>query len=105
MDTEDPIEVRMGTFFVVIGAGLFLLFVMSDVANKVDFDYFFLGMLLMAIGFYFRRNKTPPPSSGRFTGFKSFWQKLRAGRGGGGGGGGGAAKEAPKGKDNKKDKK
>jgi hypothetical protein len=97
MDSDDPIEVRMGTFFVVMGAGLFLLFVMSDMADQVDFDYFFLGMLLMAIGFYFRRKKAPPPPSGRFTGFKNFWQKLRSGRAGGGGGGGG--------QDAKKDKK
>lgn len=101
MDSEDPIEVRMGTFFLVMGAGLFLLFVMSDVADKVDFDYFFLGMVLMGIGYYLRRGKAQPPSSGRFTGFKNFWQRLRAGRSGGGGGGG----AAPKGKDDKKDKK
>lgn len=98
MDNDDPIEIRMGTFFVVMGAGLFLLFVMSDMADKVDFDYFFLGMVLMAIGFYFRRKKAPPPSSGRFTGFKNFWQKMRAGRGGGGGGG----KDAKDNKDKKK---
>ena len=95
-DNDDPIEVRMGTFFVVIGAGVFLLFVMSDVANKVDFDYFFLSMILIATGYYFRRTKAPPPSSGRFSWFKGFWGRTRWGRKGGG--------DSGEGKD-KKDKK
>ncbi|MBK7451504.1 MAG: hypothetical protein IPJ47_19695 [Anaerolineales bacterium] len=97
MENDDPIEVRMGTFFVVMGGGVFLLFIMSDVADKVDFDYFFVAMILFAVGYYFRRKKAPPPPSGRFTWFKGYWQKMRAGKKGGGGGGG-------EGKD-KKDKK
>ncbi len=88
MDNEDPIEVRMGTFFVVMGGGVFLLFVLSDVADRVEFDYFFLSLALVGIGYYFRRKKAPPPPSGRFSWFKGFWQNLRAGRGKGGGGGG-----------------
>ena len=96
MDNDDPIEVRMGTFFVVIGAGVFLLFVLSDVADQVDFDYFFIGMILMAIGYYFRRKKAPPPASGRFTGFINIVNRMRAGRKG---------REAPKdGKDKKENK-
>ncbi len=88
MDNEDPIEVRVGTFFVVMGGGAFLLFVMSDFADRVDFDFFFLALVLMGIGYYFRRKKAPPPPSGRFTWFKGFWQNMRAGRGKSGGGGG-----------------
>ncbi len=88
MDNDDPIEVRMGTFFVVMGGGAFLLFVLSDVADRVEFDYFFLSLVLMGIGYYFRRKKAPPPPSGRFTWFKGFWQNMRAGRGKGGGSGG-----------------
>ncbi|GAB4499034.1 MAG: hypothetical protein OHK003_13410 [Anaerolineales bacterium] len=84
-ENADPFEVRMGTFFVVMGAGTFLLFVISDVSDKVDFDYFFISMILLAIGYYLRRSKAPPPPSGRFAWFKGFWGKLRAGRGGGGG--------------------
>ena len=80
MDNEDPIEVRMGKFFVVLGAGAFILFVMSDFADKVDFDYFFISLILLTIGFYFRRKKAPPPPSGRFEWFKGFWQKSRSGR-------------------------
>jgi hypothetical protein len=79
-DHGDPIEVRMGTFFVVLGAGTFLLFVMSDMADKVDFDYFFVALILLTIGFYLRRKKAPPPPSGRFTWFKGFWGNLRKGK-------------------------
>lgn len=62
----DPFIVRVGTFFLVMGSGTFLLFVVSDLANRVDFDYLFVSMLLIFIGWYFRRGKAPPPSAGRF---------------------------------------
>lgn len=84
-ENEDPFEVRMGTFFVVMGAGVFLLFVISDVSDRVDFDYFFISIILFAIGYYFRRSKAPPPPSGRFSWFKGVWGRTRWGRGGGGG--------------------
>lgn len=82
MDNEDPIEVRMGTFFIVMGGGVFLVFVMSDMADQVDFDYFFIALILFAIGYYFRRTKAPPPPSGRFAWFKGAWGKMRSGKGG-----------------------
>ena len=66
MDSEDPFEVRVGTFFLVMGAGSFILFVTSDLADKVDFDYLFIAALLLDIGWMFRRKKAPPPSAGRF---------------------------------------
>jgi uncharacterized membrane protein YfcA len=78
MENEDPFEVRVGTFFVVVGMGVFLLFVVSDVADQTEFDYFFGAMILLAIGYYLRRKKAPPPPSGRFSGFKGAWQKMRA---------------------------
>ena len=67
MDNEDPFSVRVGTFFMVMGAGAFLLFVTSDLADKVDFDFLFIAAALLGIGWYFRREKTPPPSAGRFS--------------------------------------
>jgi hypothetical protein len=63
---DDPFIVRVGTFFLVMGGGSFLLFVTSDLAEKVDFDYLFISVLLFFIGWYFRRGKAPPPSAGRF---------------------------------------
>ena len=93
-ENGDPIEVRVGTFFMVMGGGAFLLFVMSDFANRVDFDFFFVALILFSIGYYFRRTKAPPPPAGRFSGFKNFVNKIREGRKGRG--------SAPK---DKKDKK
>jgi len=66
-NNEDPIIVRVGTFFLVMGIAVFLLFVTSDLADKVDFDYLFISVLLIFIGWYFRRGKAPPPSAGRFS--------------------------------------
>jgi len=73
MDEDDPIIVRVGTFFFVMGGGVFVLFVASDLADQVDFDYLFLSVLLMGIGWFFRRGKAAPPSAGRF----SWWKKKR----------------------------
>lgn len=73
MDNEDPIIVRVGTFFFVMGGGIFLLFVASDLAQAADFDYLFVAVLLMGFGWYLRRGKAPPPSAGRF----AWWRKRR----------------------------
>jgi hypothetical protein len=73
MDSEDPLTVRVGTFFFVIGGGVFLLFVASDLAEQADFDYLFMAILMMGIGWMFRRGKAPPPSSGRF----AWWRNNR----------------------------
>ena len=74
MDNEDPIIIRMGTFFYVIGGGAFLLFVASDLAKQADFDYLFMSIVMMFIGWMFRRAKAPPPSAGRFA-----WLKQKRG--------------------------
>lgn len=76
MENEDPLIVRVGTFFMVMGLGAFVLFVTSDIADKVDFDYLFTAMLLVSIGWYFRRTKAPPPPAGRF----AYLRKWREGR-------------------------
>lgn len=93
MENDDPIEVRVGTFFVVMGMGIFMLFVVSDLADKVEFDYFFASAILLVIGYYFRRKKAPSPAANRFSWLKGAWGKMRAGRGKGGGGGDGKDKK------------
>lgn len=77
MGSEDPFEVRVGTFFTVMGAGVFLLFVVSDMADKVEFDYFFGALILLALGYYMRRKKTPPSPSGRFAWLKGAMSKRK----------------------------
>ncbi|NOH02519.1 MAG: hypothetical protein HND47_11470 [Chloroflexi bacterium] len=78
-ENGDPLIVRVGTFFMVLGAGSFLLFVTSDLADQVDFDYLFIAMLLLTVGWYFRRRKAPPPASGRFSGLKNLLSKRKKG--------------------------
>lgn len=68
----------MGTFFMVIGVGIFILFVASDLAEKPEFDYLFIAMLLIGLGWVFRRKKAPPPSADRF----SYFRRMRTRRGG-----------------------
>jgi hypothetical protein len=67
---DDPLIVRVGTFFLVLGVGSFILFIISDLARKPDFDYLFVAMLLIAIGWGMRRRKPPPPPAGRFSMFR-----------------------------------
>jgi hypothetical protein len=73
MDSEDPLIYRVGVFFYVIGGGAFVLFVVSDFAEQADFDFLFIALLLIGIGWMFRRGKAPPPSAGRF----AWWKKTR----------------------------
>ncbi len=77
MDNDDPVVVRVGTFFYVIGGGILILFIASDLAKQADFDYFFWAVLLIAIGWVFRRKKAPPPSAGRFSYIRSFRENAR----------------------------
>ncbi len=64
---DEPLIVRVGTFFLVLGWGSFILFVASDFAKKPDFNYLFIAMILIGIGWGFRRKKAPPPAAGRFS--------------------------------------
>lgn len=76
-DNDDPVIVRVGTFFLVIGGGIFVIFIASDLADRADFDYFFIAVLLIFVGWVFRRGKPPPPSAGRFAYIKNFRENAR----------------------------
>ena len=73
MDNEEPFIIRVGMFFYVIGGGAFVLFVASDFAEKAEFDFLFIAILMIGIGWMCRRGKAPPPSAGRF----AWWKKNR----------------------------
>ena len=64
---QEDLVPRIGTFLVLLGLFAFILFLASDLSNQTDFDWLFVGMLLMGIGWLFRRRAKPPPSSGRFS--------------------------------------
>jgi hypothetical protein len=72
MENDDPFIVRVGTFFLIMGFGTFILFVLSDIAEQPDFDYLFVALLLIGGGWYMRRGKAKPPPASRFSLLKRF---------------------------------
>ncbi len=72
MAEEDsgPLAPRVGTFFILMGLGLIVLFIASDAAGEAVFDYFFFGVIGLAIGFILRRKAPAPPPSSRFGGIR-----------------------------------
>ncbi len=58
--------IRIGTFLILIGIGMFILFLASDSAKQANFDYLFWAVLAFTIGILLRRLKPAPPPSGRF---------------------------------------
>ncbi len=62
---------RVGTFFLLVGFGLVVLFILSDAAKQTSFSYFCWGTILLVVGFAFRAQyKKSIPQSGRFSVFK-----------------------------------
>jgi hypothetical protein len=59
---------RVGTFFVLVGIGLMVFFMLSDAASDPRLSYFCWSTILLSLGFIFRsRFKRPAgPPSGRF---------------------------------------
>jgi hypothetical protein len=76
-NTYPELIYRVGTFFLLIGIGLIILFVLSESARQTMFDYFCWGMILLIVGFLFRAQykRSAPPPSGRFSIFKRFKRK------------------------------
>jgi hypothetical protein len=62
---------RVGTFFLLMGIGLVVLFVASDASSSISTmrtDYSLLcgGVMLLMVGFLFRTRATPPEAADRF---------------------------------------
>jgi len=69
---------RIGTFFLITGIVLLLLFILSETTGKTTFQYFCWSALLMTIGFAFRSlYKRSTTSSGRFSILKRFRKKKK----------------------------
>jgi len=59
---------RVGTFFLLVGTGLLIFFMLSEAAEQTEFGYFCWSMILLTLGFIFRAQyKKPAPPSGRFS--------------------------------------
>jgi hypothetical protein len=69
---------RIGTFFILLGIGLLVFFLLSEAARAVAFEYFCWSVTLLVVGFIFRgqfrRSVTP---SGRFSLVKRLMPKAK----------------------------
>jgi len=77
----DPKEIiyRVGTFFLLVGLGLLVFFMLSESAREPQFNYFCGSMVLLIVGFIFRAQyRKATASSGRF----SLVRKIFSRRGG-----------------------
>lgn len=57
---------RIGTFLILLGIFALIFFLASDFASSPEFDWLFVGMVLMGLGIWLRRRAAPPPPAGRF---------------------------------------
>ena len=72
-EEQNDIVPRIGTFFLLLGIFFFIFFLASNFAHQTDFDWLFLAVLLLAVGFGLRRRASSPPPASRFSGI----QKMR----------------------------
>ncbi len=61
----DNLVTRIGTFFILVGLGLLLIFIGSIISQDVHGIYLLLSFTALVVGFLCRRNR-PGPQSGRF---------------------------------------
>lgn len=74
----DPKEIiyRVGTFFLLVGIGLLVFFLLSESAEEPQFNYFCSSIVLFILGFMFRAQyrKAIAPS-GRFRILKNLFKR------------------------------
>jgi membrane protein implicated in regulation of membrane protease activity len=63
---------RIGTFFILIGIGIFILFIASNSAGAANFDYLFWAVLSVIVGFFLRRRHEPSSPAERFSVMRKF---------------------------------
>ena len=69
---------RIGTFFLLVGIGLFIIFMASDAAQNFSLGYLCWSMILVIIGFVFRGQfKRSVAPSGRFSLVKRLMPKAK----------------------------
>ncbi len=80
----DPKEIiyRLGTFFFLVGIGLFVFFLLSESAGTPTFSYFCWSLIFITLAFIFRaRYKKSIQPSGRFSIIKRLMPKSKEDKG------------------------
>ncbi|MDP2976646.1 MAG: hypothetical protein Q8N45_10610 [Anaerolineales bacterium] len=67
MDQQPELLPRIGNFFILVGAGLMMVFIGSIQGNVPKFDYFGFSLIALFLGFILRRRAKPRLKSGRFS--------------------------------------
>ncbi len=68
---------KVGTFFILLGLLLIVLFVMADMAKAPSCNFFLFGAMFLGLGIFlwFRDPVKPGPPSGRFRILKNSGKK------------------------------
>lgn len=74
---------RIGTFFFMMGIGLFMLFVASDInrahgGDPTNYTYLCAAITLFMVGFLFRRTAAPPQAADRFRYIRKIQERREA---------------------------
>ena len=69
---------RIGTFFLLLGLLVLVIFIASDVGKETYFGFFFIAALLFIVGVIFKRmSAEPAPPSKRFEGIRKIQKQRR----------------------------
>jgi hypothetical protein len=69
--------IRIGTFLILIGIGIIILFAASDYSGQANFDYLFWAVLSLTVGILLRGRKAPAPPSRRFGSLRKLRDRSR----------------------------
>ena len=67
---------RIGTFFIMVGCGLFILFTCSILARETNMLFLLVAAAALFLGFVLRRT-APRPEPARFSGIRKVRQSSR----------------------------
>jgi hypothetical protein len=68
---------RVGTFFILMGIGLMMVFITYEIGGVAHFDYFLISLILLFIGFRLRANNKPASQDSRFSSVRSISEKFK----------------------------
>lgn len=77
MDQQPEFVPRIGTFFILVGIGVMLMFIGSGLAKAPHYGYLFTSLIILAFGVLLRRRAKPRSSSGRFRAIRGIYDKSK----------------------------